>query len=200
MRRTIFDASIVTFVLYWISSSLLRIFGWHREGCLPDIPKYIMIGAPHTSNRDFLLTLAYAFAFRVKVHWMGKETLFRRPFGSFMRWCGGISIDRSRSHNVVTQTIQIFNNLEKLVMIISPEGTRKKVKHWKTGFYHIAVGAKVPILLGFIDYRRKAGGFGPLIVPTGDMSVDMNRIRAFYETVTAKYPELTGGATVPMRS
>lgn len=190
MRRTIFDASILNLLLHWISSFLLRIFGWRKEGKLPDIPKYILIGAPHTSNWDFPITLAYAFAFKVKVFWMGKETLFRRPFGRFMRWCGGIPIDRSKSNNVVAQTIQLFNNLEKLVMVISPEGTRKKVRSWKTGFYHIATGSNVPILLGFLDYRRKAGGFGPLVFPSGDMTIDMDTIRGFYETVVGKRPEL----------
>ncbi|HEU19286.1 MAG TPA: glycerol acyltransferase [Deltaproteobacteria bacterium] len=200
MSRTIFDASIPNLLLCRISSFLLRMFGWRKEGNLPDIPKYVMIGAPHTSSWDFPITLAYAFAFKVKVFWMGKETLFRRPFGRFMRWCGGIPIDRTKSNNTVAQTVQLFNNLEKLVMIISPEGTRKKVGSWKTGFYHIADGAKVPILLGFLDYRRKAGGFGPLIFPSGDMINDMEAIRGFYETVTGKHPELESLVRVRMIS
>ncbi len=196
MRRTIFDASILNTLLHWISWFLLRLFGWRKEGELPDIPKYILIGAPHTSNWDFPVTLAYAFAYRVKVFWMGKDVLFRRPFGRIMRWLGGISIDRTKSQNAVAQTIRIFNDIEKLIMIISPEGTRKKVKYWKTGFYNIAHGAKVPVLLGFLDFRRKVGGFGPVIFPTGDIAVDMEKIRAFYATITGKHPESSGHVNI----
>jgi len=196
MRRTIFDASILNTLLHWISSFLLRLFGWRKEGELPDIPKYVIIAAPHTSNWDFPVTLAYAFAYRIKVFWMGKDVLFRRPFGRIMRWLGGIPIDRAKSQNAVAQTIRIFNDIEKLIMIISPEGTRKKVRYWKTGFYNIAHGAKVPVLPGFLDFRRKVGGFGPVIFPTGDIAADMEKIRAFYATITGKRPESSGHANI----
>ena len=195
-RKTIFDASVFSTLLYWISSFLLRLLGWRKEGELPNIPKYILIGAPHTSSWDFPITLAYAFSYRVKVFWMGKDVLFRRPFGRIMRWLGGIPIDRAKSQNAVAQTIRIFNDIEKLVMIISPEGTRKKVKYWKTGFYNIAHGAKVPVLLGFLDFRRKAGGFGPIIFPTGDIAADMEKIRAFYAAITGKRPESSCHANI----
>jgi len=194
MKSTIFDASVLSTFLSRISSLLLRLFGWRREGELPDIPKYVLIGAPHTSNWDFPFTLAYAFVYRAKVFWMGKETLFRRPFGSLMRWLGGIPIDRTKSQNAVAQTVNIFDNIEQVIMIIAPEGTRKKVKHWKTGFYHIAHEAKVPIVLGFLDFRRKVGGIGPLIFPTGDIGADMEKILDFYRSVMGKRPELASYA------
>lgn len=129
------------------------------------------------------------FVLRGKIYWMGKESLFRRPFKGFFKWLGGIPIDRSKSKNIVAQTIQQFHQNEKLVLTIAPAGTRKRVAKWKTGFYHIAHGANVPIALGFLDYRRKAGGIGPVIYPTGNIDTDMKSIRTFYDNVTAKYPK-----------
>jgi 1-acyl-sn-glycerol-3-phosphate acyltransferase len=120
---------------------------------------------------------------------MGKETLFRWPINGFFKWLGGIPIDRSKSKNVVAQSIQHFHENEKLILTIAPAGTRKKVKKWKSGFYHIANGANVPIVLGFLDYRRKVGGIGPVIYPTGNFEADMKTIRAFFNGVTGKYPK-----------
>lgn len=191
MRNTIFDTSFINTMLHLLSSFFLERFGWKKEGTLPDIPKFVLIAAPHTSNWDFLLTIAYAFAYKTKVFWMGKDTLFRKPFGSLVSWIGGIPIDREKAHNMVSQSIETFNTIEKLIMIVPPEGTRKKVRRWKTGFYHIAHGAKVPIVLGFIDYRRKIGGFGPKLIPTGDIAADMEIIQSFYATITGKYPDRT---------
>jgi 1-acyl-sn-glycerol-3-phosphate acyltransferase len=119
---------------------------------------------------------------------MGKETIFRKPFKKFFKWLGGIPIDRSKSYNVVAQSIQQFKESENLILAIAPSGTRKRVKKWKTGFYHIAKGANIPISLGFLDYRRKVGGFGPLLYPTGDFGADMKIIREFYAGVTGKHP------------
>ncbi len=189
MHHTVFDTPVVKNVLYWISRAYLSAFGWRCEGHMPDVPKCVMIAAPHTSNWDFPITMFLAFTLRTKVYWMGKESLFRKPFGSVMRWLGGIPIDRSRANNVVAGTIDVFNRHENLIIIIPPEGTRGKVSYWKTGFYHIAAGAHVPIVLGFVDYRRKAGGIGPTIMPTGDIDADMVKICSFYAGVTGKYPE-----------
>ncbi len=111
------------------------------------------------------------------------------PFKWFFKWLGGIPVDRSKSSNIVAKSIQRFHQNEKLILMIAPAGTRKRVKKWKTGFYHIANGANVPIVLGFLDYRQKAGGIGPVIYPTGDIKADMKTIRAFYDGVTGKYPE-----------
>ena len=189
MHFTIFDTPVVNSLIRVISIVLLKLFGWRKAGQIPDIPKFVMIAAPHTSNWDLLVTLGLAFSFRLKIYWMGKESLFKAPFGGLMKWLGGIPIDRSKSNDVVAQSIEIFNNSEKLVMLVPPEGTRAKVMTWKTGFYYIADGANVPIVLGFVDYGRKAGGFGPVLMPTGDIENDMKKIHDFYLTVTAKYPE-----------
>lgn len=197
MQYTVFDTPVVNTLLRWFSRAYLKIFGWRCEGQLPDFPKYVMIAAPHTSNWDFPITMFLAFTLRIKCYWMGKHTLFKRPFGGIMRWLGGIPIDRTRSRNVVASTIDVFGRHDKLVIIVPPEGTRDKVSYWKTGFYRIALGADVPILLGFVDYRRKTGGIGPVLMPTGDIEADMKEICAFYSGISGKYPEKTGLAAIP---
>ncbi len=199
MHYTVFDTPLIRTILRWFSLAYLRIFGWRYEGRLPDSPKCVMIAAPHTSNWDFPITMFLAFALNLKVYWMGKASLFKRPFGSVMRWLGGIPIDRSTSHNVVDHTIEVFNRHENLVIVVPPEGTRNKVSYWKTGFYHIAYGAGVPIVLGFIDFRRKAGGIGPVVIPTGDIERDMYAIHNFYADISGKYPEKSSMAAIPPR-
>jgi len=161
MRFTIFDIPVLRHILQWLSIVYLKIIGWRREGRLPNLPQYVVIAAPHTSNWDFPITMALAFAYRMKMYWMGKNTLFRWPFGGLMKWLGGIPIDRSKSQDVVAQCVKIFRERARMVMVIPPEGTRKKVRYWKTGFYYIAKGANVPIVLGFLDYLRKAGDLPP---------------------------------------
>lgn len=189
MNYTIFDTPVCKTLLRWFSIFFLRITGWRTEGRLPAIPKFVLVGAPHTSNWDLPYMLFIVFIFRAKIYWMGKETIFRKPFKRFSKWLGGIPVDRSKSYDVVAQSIQQFNENENLILTIAPSGTRKRVKTWKTGFYHIANGANVPILLGFLDYQRKVGGFGPMLYPTGDIESDMKTIRKFYAGVTGKYPE-----------
>ncbi len=191
MHFTIFDTPVVRTLLYWISILALKIVGWKKEGELPTEPKYVIIAAPHTSNVDLPMTLFLAFAYRAKVYWMGKETIFKKPFGAIMKWLGGIPTVRDKSSNIVQQSISQFEENEKLVMVVAPEGTRRHVNYWKTGFYYIALGAKVPIALGFLDYKRKRGGIGGLFHPTGNITEDMNEIQKFYHTVTARRPEKT---------
>jgi 1-acyl-sn-glycerol-3-phosphate acyltransferase len=170
----------------WLGLMFLKLMGWRVEGKVPDIKKFVIIAAPHTSNWDFPITLAVCFALKMKIYWMGKAAMFRWPFAAALRWLGGIPIDRSKSHNVVEQSIQAFHKLEKLIMVVPPEGTRKKVSYWKTGFYHIAQGANVPIVLGFLDYRRKIGGIGPTFHPTGHIEKDIQTIRSFYAAIMGK--------------
>jgi 1-acyl-sn-glycerol-3-phosphate acyltransferase len=169
-----------------LSLIILKISGWRIEGKLPDIPKFVLIAAPHTSNWDFPLTILVAFALKAKIYWMGKEAIFRRPFKKFFRWLGGIPIDRSRTNNIVEQMIQKFAESGKLIITIPPSGTRKRVMKWKTGFYYISKGANVPIVLGFLDYKRKVGGIGPVYCPTGDIDNDMREIRAYYTGMKGK--------------
>jgi len=119
---------------------------------------------------------------------MGKTAIFRRPFKGFFQWLGGIPVERAQSDNLVEQSIQQFHCNDRLILTIAPAGTRQRVVRWKSGFYHIACGADVPIVLGFLDYRRKVGGIGPVVYPTGNITVDMEAIRAFYDSVTGKNP------------
>ena len=189
MNYTIFDTPVLNIFLRWFSIVVLKITGWRTHGRLPATPKFVIVGAPHTSNWDLPYGLFIIFVLRGKIYWLGKESLFRRPLKGFFKWLGGIPIDRSKSKNVVAQSIQQFHQNEKLILTIAPEGTRSSVKKWKTGFYHIAKGANVPIVLGFLDYRRKAGGIGPVIYPTGNIDADMETIRAFYDGITGKFPE-----------
>ncbi len=189
MKHTIFDTPGLGTLMGWISMIFLKLFGWRVEGEMPDTKKMVIIAAPHTSNWDLPYTLFTAFILKTGIYWMGKDAIFKQPFRNLFRWLGGIPIDRSCSHSVVNQTIEQFNKRNRLALAIAPAGTRTKVSHWKTGFYHIAVGAKVPIALGFLDYKRKISGFGPLIHPTGDLEADMELIRAFYKNITGKHPE-----------
>ena len=189
MNYTIFDTPVLRTVLRWISICLLKISGWQTQGTLPDIPKFVMIAAPHTSNWDFPLMMFIVFKLKGKLYWMGKDALFRKPFKHFFKWLGGIPIDRSRSNHVVEQMVDKFRETDTLILTIPPSGTRKMVRKWKSGFYHIAAGANVPVVLGFLDFKRKTGGVGPVIDITGDMEQDMQCIKAFYSDIEGKYPE-----------
>jgi 1-acyl-sn-glycerol-3-phosphate acyltransferase len=186
VNHTIFNTPGLEAIFYRASRFILRLAGWRTEGRLPQIPKFVLVGAPHTSNWDLPFTLLMAFAFRARIHWLGKKAIFRRPFKGFFQWLGGIPVQRSRSGNLVEQSIQQFQRNENLILTIAPSGTRKSVVKWKSGFYHIACGAEVPIVLGFLDYQRKVGGFGPLVYPTGNFSADMKTITAFYDGVSGK--------------
>lgn len=196
MGYTIFDIPILRSLLQGLSICILRICGWRREGRVPDIPKFVIIAAPHTSNWDFPIGMAILLAFKLKVSILGKDSLFRWPFRGFLKWMGLIPINRSKSCNVVAQSIQVFKDNRKMVMIIAPEGTRKKDIYWKTGFYYIARGANVPIVMGYLDYVRKAGGIGPTLMPTGDIEFDMEEIRCFYDKISGKIPEKSTPAII----
>lgn len=173
--------------------ALVRLCGWEIVGTPPAARKYVMIGAPHTSNWDFVVMLAATFVLGIHVSWLGKHTLFRPPFGGLMRALGGIEIDRSAAHNVVEQIAQTVHDSEKLIILIAPEGTRKHTDHWKSGFYYIARAADVPLTLAFLDYKHRRAGLGPTLALTGDLERDMREIRAFYVThAGGRHPERMG--------
>jgi 1-acyl-sn-glycerol-3-phosphate acyltransferase len=188
MQYTIFDMPVIRTLMRWISLFVFRIRGWRIEGRFPAVAKYVLIAAPHTSNWDFPITLCMTFALKGKIYWLGKDTLFRWPFGVMFKWLGGIPVDRSKSNNMVAQMIQRFSADENLVVTIPPAGTRSNVMKWKTGFYYIALGAKVPVVLGFLNYRTKVGGIGPVYHPSGDIHADMQQIRSFYSGIHGKHP------------
>jgi 1-acyl-sn-glycerol-3-phosphate acyltransferase len=183
-------------MLSWFAGVVLRLAGWKPEGQPPDVPKYVIIAAPHTSNWDFPFTIMFATYFRLKFNYMIKDEMMRPPWGWFFRALGGIPINRRSRNNVVEQSIERLRQAERLALVVPPEGTRSKVTRWRTGFYYIALGAGVPIALGFLDFKRKVGGFGPLFYPTGDIEADMARIRSFYQGITGKRPQQFGEITI----
>jgi len=170
----------------------LRLFGWRVEGSRPATQKAVVIAYPHTSNWDLPFTLAIAFALDVDIHWLGKMSIFKPPFGWFFRMLGGIPVERSRSTNLVDAIVETLDPMERIFVIIPPEGTRSQSGRWKTGFYWVAVGARLPIILGYLDYARKCGGLGEVFEPSGDIESDLDKIRGFYEGVKGKHPELQG--------
>jgi len=176
----------------FIGRAFLRIFGWREEGERPRAASFVLIAAPHTSNWDLPFTLALSYVYDVPIRWAGKHTLFAFPFGPFMRLLGGIPIRRDRRQNRVQQLADLFRDNPGLVLVVPTEGTRSRVDRWKSGFYHIARAANVPIVCGYLDYARKRGGFGLELWPSGDVHADMERIRAFYADKTGKYPENFG--------
>ncbi len=178
--RTLFRVPILSQLLKVIACALLRVIGWRVVGTLPSQRKYVLIGAPHTSNWDFPLMLLAVLTVGMDVHWLGKKSLFPPVLGSVMRWLGGIAVDRSKNNNLVAQLVELLDARDELVVLIPPEGTRAKVERWKSGFYHVAKGAGVPILLGFVDASRKELGFGPLFYPTQDYETDLPKIQEFY--------------------
>ena len=202
MARSCSGAPLGSRLVYTIARLFYRLIGWHAEAVLPDLPKYVVIIAPHTSNLDGLLAFTgeaiITCGFHtVKLSWLGKHTLFRWPSGYLMRWLGGIAVDRRSRHALVDQAVQAFNERTNITLAITPEGMRKKSRYWKTGFYYVALGAQVPIQLAYVDYRHKVVGTGPLIMPSGDIQADMATIRAFYQTITARHPERVGRMEVP---
>ena len=180
MRTTVFCTPLITPALRLIAVLILKIIGWKAIGKEIENQRFVLIGAPHTSNWDFPLMLLIVLKLRLQVFWMGKHTLFPFPFGWLMKWLGGIPINRSKSHNVVNDTVRLYRENPQLVVLVPPEGTRSKVTHWKSGFYHIANNAGVPILLGYVDAGRKEAGLADFFQPTGDIEADMLAIRSFY--------------------
>lgn len=175
---------------------ILNLLGWQVTFTLPDRDKYVLVGAPHTSNWDFPLGLLAMWAVGLRFSWVGKHTLFKWPFGSLMRGLGGIPVDRRGSTGFVKKVIDIFDSREHFVMAIAPEGTRSLTRHWKAGFYHIALAAKVPVALGYIDYPRRRIGIDQLFEPSGDIEADFEILREYYHDKVGKRPEKQGVVTV----
>ena len=171
-----------------LASLILRLLGWKLIGERPPYKKYLMVGAPHTSNWDFLYFYLAALIFEIPITFMIKSDIFKGPLGPILRKMGGIPVIRSHSTNMVAQMIQAFNERDEMVLLIPPSGTRKRTDAWKSGFYHIAVGAGVPLALATMDYARKEVGISKVFMPSGDMKADMDIMREVYTPVTPKFP------------
>jgi len=173
-----------------LSKWVLRALGWKIKGSLPpDIKKCILVAAPHTSYWDFMIARLTFYYMHVNVRFLIKKELFKFPFKRYIKWIGCIPVDKSNSKKAIFSAVEAIHKYDTIHLVITPEGTRKYTNRWKRGFYFIAVHAKIPIVLTYVDYAKKEGGFGPLIYPTGDFDKDFAQIEQFYSTITAKYPE-----------
>lgn len=167
---------------------MLSLAGWRIEGELPDSAKIMLIVVPHTSNWDFPVGLMAKFALRLECRFIAKHSLFWWPFGAFLRSIGGIAVDRTAAADVVDGAVRAFAARERLVLVITPEGTRSKVERWKSGFHRIAHAAGVPIALGVLDYGRKVVRLGPAIIPSEDYERDLARLQAHVTPTMARHP------------
>jgi 1-acyl-sn-glycerol-3-phosphate acyltransferase len=171
-----------------IALFLLHLLGWELIGQRPPYKKYVLVGAPHTSNWDFLYFYLGALAMGLRVSFMAKDSIFRGPLGPILRWMGGIPVVRSRRTNMVEQMVRAFGERESLILLVPPSGTRRRTDYWKSGFYFIALGAQVPLVLAIMDFEQREVGIVHSFMPIGDIKADMEIIRQVYEPVTAKFP------------
>jgi len=171
---------------------VLKLFGWTLEVQMPIEKKFVLIGAPHTSNWDFPLALLVFWTLEPKVYWLAKMQIFRGPLYYLFTALGGIPIDRSSPHGLINKITDRFNQSEEMILTIAPEGTRSKTEYWKSGFYYIALSAKVPVCLGYIDYSVRKLGFKQIIYPTGNTDSDMKIIADFYKNFKGKRPQNQG--------
>lgn len=169
----------------WLGLAVLRLGGWRMEGAFPDVPKLVLIGAPHSSNWDGVWGFAAKLALGLDIKILGKDSLFRVPLlGALLRWLGVIPVDRSAAHGVVEQSADMIRRADRFWYGLAPEGTRKPVERWKTGFWKIAKAADVPVLPAYFHYGRKVIGIGPPFALGEDMQADIDRIRAWYRGVS----------------
>ena len=175
-----------------VGAIALRLTRWNVDGSAPELSRYVAIAAPHTSNWDLFYLLMHAWSHDVGISWLAKGSVFRGPTGSLLRRIGGIPVQRGERTGLVDTLRAEFERRNELVVVFPPEATRQKADHWKSGFYHVAVAAKVPIVCVYLDYAQRVGGFGPTIEPTGDVAVDMETIRSFYDDKRGKYPDQVG--------
>lgn len=174
----------------WIARAFLRATGWKPEGAPPACKRFVLIAAPHTSNWDLFYLLAFAEHYDVHISFMMKHSVFRGPLGPLFRSLGGIPIYRHKRGDLVKQMVEAFRERDEFMLVVPAEGTRSRVEYWKSGFYHIAREANVPIVCGYLDFARRRGGFGPAIVPSGSVADDMDAIRDFYADKIGRHPEL----------
>lgn len=173
-----------------LSHIILRMTGWHTDGSLPEtIMKAVIVSAPHTSYLDFVIGRLTFWVVRINIRFLIKKEAFFFPFGILLRMLGGIPVERTSGNRIVNHVIRLFHENESLMVVITPEGTRKRVAEWKKGFYLIALRAQVPIALSYINYANKTGGIGPIIYPSGNYEKDIQLIQDFYRDKKGRHPE-----------
>ena len=169
-----------------LGRALLRLLRWRIEGEVPDLPKFVIAVAPHTSNWDFVVGVAAMFALDLRLAFIGKHTLFRGPFGAVLRWMGGIPVDRSSPHGVVAESVEAFVKMDRRILAIAPQGTRKPVERFKPGFLHIARGARVPVVLAALDYQARCVRLGPSFEVGEDIEEERRRTEEFFRPIRGK--------------
>lgn len=186
--RTFFQRAVVT-AASWV--------GWRIHDDQPLPAKCVIVGAHHTSWTDLPVALLLREATGARFRWAAKDTFFRGPVGWLFRAWGGVPVNRRERTGFVARMAALFQEHDDFKLAIAPEGTRRYIASWKTGFYYIAQAAGVPIVLGYADYPRKVVGFGPILTPTGNVEADFAFIRRFYDTITGRYPERHGMIVAP---
>jgi 1-acyl-sn-glycerol-3-phosphate acyltransferase len=176
------------FITKALAALALLLTGWRFEGRLPNLGKFVIIVAPHTSNWDFPTGVMAMYALGLRGTFLGKDSLFKPPLGWLMRWLGGMPVDRSSTNNVVDQSVAYFAKRDRLIFVLSPEGTRKRIEKWRTGFYWVAVGAGVPIVPVAFDFPRKRFMIFPPQAMTGEVHTDMAHLRSFFKSSMAYRP------------
>ncbi len=179
---------------------ILSLFGWKVTGPLPNVPKAVMIGGPHTSNWDGVVTLSAMAMLRLDARVMIKDSAFIGPLGWLLRWLGAMPIDRHSARDVVQQTVDQLNAHEQFMVIVSPEGTRDGASQWKSGFWRIASSAGVPIIVATADHKKKEVSFPGLVMPSDDMDADMKQVIEFYRGVEPRHPERLSAPLAAMRN
>jgi len=179
-------------ILKPISKIWLKLSGFEVLNSDPSLRKCVIVAAPHTSNWDMPHTMAVGTELGLEFNWLGKDTLFKRPWGGFMKWLGGVPIDRRKSGNYVDTLVREFQERENLILVMAVEGTRSRTDHWRSGFYHIAKAADVPIVPGYLDYKAKRGGLGTPIYPIGTPEEVMEQLREFYRDIEGHFPDKFG--------
>jgi 1-acyl-sn-glycerol-3-phosphate acyltransferase len=167
---------------------VLRLRGWRLAGAAPPLRKYVVVLAPHTCNWDFPLAMLAASGYGIRLSWLGKHTIFRWPVARFLRGIGGIPVHRERHDGLVEQIAEAFAAADSLVIGMTPEGTRTATPYWKSGFYHMARRAGVPLVLASLDRPTRRITLGPVVILTGDPAKDMEPIRAFYAGARGIHP------------
>ena len=176
-------------VVRWMCAAYLKLSGWNVYGNFPALDKAVLVAAPHTSNWDGINMLATAGFYRVKLKWMGKKSLTTGPFGGLIKWLGCVPIDRSAANDVVRAMTEAFASAPRMILAIPPEGTRSARREWKTGFYHIAHAANVPLILSVLDYGAKTIRLAAVIRPSGDYNADLKIIQSYYANARGKHAD-----------
>ena len=179
-------------MLKFLAKTILKLSGWCVDVSLPKEKKFVLIGAPHTSNWDLPIGLLCFWSVPIHLTWIGKKQLFIGPLNYFFRKLGGIPVDRSVHTGFIEQISHQFDTREEMIFGLTPEGTRSRTAYWKTGFYYIALQAKVPVCLAYVDYPSRTIGFGEMLYPSGDIEKDFEKIKLFYADKKGKYPEKQG--------